>query len=186
MSTMAHITAISLNHLNMDDQHTTPGSPHSLGYISGSSGSSGSSRLAGLTSARASMRDVTALSDSDWAIASESAVLSSIAASDANVSNAGRANATSSNMSSSSVPAASISNVSSSGRSSTGSSDGTDGATHPGKMSSLHGWLSEENRKMKNWWAARSGTDLHRLYVAQLQDTDGKFSLHVILSYGIP
>ena len=43
------------------------------------------------------------------------------------------------------------------------------------KLAGLHGWLTGENRRVKSWWAARSGTDLHRLYMSQLQDTDGEF-----------
>ncbi|XP_045626415.2 SLIT-ROBO Rho GTPase-activating protein 1 isoform X3 [Procambarus clarkii] len=40
------------------------------------------------------------------------------------------------------------------------------------KLSGLHEWLSLENRRVKQWWSTRSGTDLHRIYVNQLQDTD--------------
>ena len=42
------------------------------------------------------------------------------------------------------------------------------------KLTGLHDWLSIENRRVKQWWAARSGTDLHKIYLTQLQDTDGK------------
>ena len=45
-------------------------------------------------------------------------------------------------------------------------------ATH--KLTGLHDWLSIENRRVKQWWAARSGTDLHKIYLSQLQDTDGE------------
>jgi len=52
------------------------------------------------------------------------------------------------------------------------------GLTSPstgGKRSGLQGWLVGDNsRRMKNWWAARSGTDLHKMYAVQMQDTDGK------------
>ena len=45
------------------------------------------------------------------------------------------------------------------------------------RLSGLHGWLVGENsRRVKSWWAARSGTDLHKLYMSHLQDYDGKFS----------
>nr|XP_053635942.1 SLIT-ROBO Rho GTPase-activating protein 1-like isoform X5 [Cherax quadricarinatus] len=40
------------------------------------------------------------------------------------------------------------------------------------KLSGLHEWLSLENRRVKQWWSTRSGTDLHRIYMNQLQDTD--------------
>ncbi|XP_071548706.1 SLIT-ROBO Rho GTPase-activating protein 1-like isoform X4 [Panulirus ornatus] len=40
------------------------------------------------------------------------------------------------------------------------------------KLSGLHEWLSLENRRVKQWWSARSGTDLHKIYMTQLQDTD--------------
>ncbi|XP_047735502.1 SLIT-ROBO Rho GTPase-activating protein 1 isoform X3 [Hyalella azteca] len=53
-----------------------------------------------------------------------------------------------------------------------GSTTSAGTTTSAGKLSTLHGWLSEENRRVRSWWAARSGTDLHRLYVAQLHDTD--------------
>lgn len=42
------------------------------------------------------------------------------------------------------------------------------------KLAGLHEWLTGENSRVRSWWAARSGTDLHRLYVAQVQDTDGE------------
>ncbi|CAL4060574.1 unnamed protein product, partial [Meganyctiphanes norvegica] len=40
------------------------------------------------------------------------------------------------------------------------------------KLSGLHEWLSLENRRVKQWWSTRSGTDLHKIYMNQLQDTD--------------
>lgn len=52
------------------------------------------------------------------------------------------------------------------------------GGAAPGalaKLSGLHEWLSLENRRVKQWWSTRSGTDLHKIYMNQLQDTDGKF-----------
>lgn len=48
------------------------------------------------------------------------------------------------------------------------------------KLAGLHGWLTGENKRVKSWWAARSGTDLHRLYMTQLQDTDGELHSLVI------
>ncbi|XP_042870967.1 SLIT-ROBO Rho GTPase-activating protein 1-like isoform X1 [Penaeus japonicus] len=49
------------------------------------------------------------------------------------------------------------------------------GGAAPGalaKLSGLHEWLSLENRRVKQWWSTRSGTDLHKIYMNQLQDTD--------------
>ncbi|XP_045114363.1 SLIT-ROBO Rho GTPase-activating protein 1-like isoform X12 [Portunus trituberculatus] len=40
------------------------------------------------------------------------------------------------------------------------------------KLSGLHEWLSLENRRVKQWWSTRSGTDLHKIYLNHLQDTD--------------
>ncbi|XP_050711078.1 SLIT-ROBO Rho GTPase-activating protein 1-like isoform X3 [Eriocheir sinensis] len=47
---------------------------------------------------------------------------------------------------------------------------GTPGAL--AKLSGLHEWLSLENRRVKQWWSTRSGTDLHKIYLNHLQDTD--------------
>lgn len=61
-----------------------------------------------------------------------------------------------------------------------GSTSVPDGSKAHAKLTGIHEWLSVENRKVKSWWASKTGTEAHKIYYSHIQGTDGTLSTHIL------